>query len=77
MNGYEIEQEKRYLVKAKGVYLNSCLIFEKISKKWFFSSIYEPDHQIGYHTREELEQAGFGWVFDCEGMEVKEVEEEK
>lgn len=77
VNGYEIEQEKRYLVKAKGVYLNSCLIFEKKSKKWFFSSIYEPDHQIGYHTKEELEQAGFGWVFDCEGMEVKEVEEEK
>lgn len=77
VNGYEIEQEKRYLVKAKGVYLNSCLIFEKISKKWFFSSIYEPDHQIGHHTKEELEQAGFGWVFDCEGMEVKEVEEEK
>lgn len=26
------------------------------------------------HTRKELEEAGFGWVFDCEGVEVKEVE---
>lgn len=77
LDGYEIEQKKRYLVKAKGVYFNSCLIFEKKNKKWFFSSVYETDHQIGYHTKEELEQAGFGWVFDCEGMEVKAVEEEK
>ena len=26
------------------------------------------------HTRKELESNGFGWVFDCEGVEVKEVE---
>lgn len=26
------------------------------------------------HTRKELEANGFGWVFDCEGVEVKEVE---
>lgn len=25
-------------------------------------------------TRKELEEAGFGWVFDCEGVEVEEVE---
>ena len=25
------------------------------------------------HTRKQLEEAGFGWVFDCEGMEVEEV----
>lgn len=75
VNGYHIEKEKRYLVKAKGVYLNSCLIFEKTNKKWFFSSIYEIDHQRGHHTRKELEEAGFGWVFDCEGIEIEEVEE--
>lgn len=74
LDGYEIEKEKRYLVKAKGVYLNSCLVFEKKNKKWFFSSIYEIDHQRGYHTRKELEQAGFGWVFDCPGVEIEEVE---
>ena len=74
INGYHIEKEKRYLVKAKGVYLNSCLIFEKTNKKWFFSSIYEIDHQRGYHTRKELEKAGFGWVFDCPGIEIEEVE---
>ena len=73
LDGYTVEEEKRYLVKVKGVYLNSCLVFDKGNKKWFFSSIYEIDHQTGYHTRKELEEAGFGWVFDCEGIEIEEV----
>ena len=73
LDGYEVEKEKRYLVKAKGVHLNSCLVFEKKNKKWFFSSIYEIDHQRGYHTRKELEEADFGWMFDCPGIEIEEV----
>lgn len=73
--GYTVEKEKRYRVKAKGVCFNSCLIFEKINKTWLFSSIYETDHQRGSHTKKELEDAGFSWVFDCEGIEVEEVEE--
>jgi gp178 len=72
--GYEVEKEKRYTVKIKGVHFNSGLIFDETNKKWFFSSIYEVDHQRGHHTRKELEEAGFGWVFDCPGMEVEEVE---
>nr|DAO09866.1 MAG TPA: hypothetical protein [Caudoviricetes sp.] len=28
------------------------------------------------HTRKELEDANFGWVFNCEGVEVKEVTDE-
>lgn len=72
--GYTVEKEKRYFVRVKGVYFNNCLIFEKRNKTWFFSSIYEIDHQRGHHTRKELEEAGFGWVFDCPEMEVKEVE---
>ena len=74
LDGYTVEKEKRYFVRVKGVYFNNCLIFEKRNKTWFFSSIYEIDHQRGHHTRKELEEAGFGWVFDCPEMEVKEVE---
>ena len=74
LDGYEVEKEKRYRVKAKGVCFNSCLIFEKINKTWIFSSIYETDHQIGYHTRKELEEAGFGEVFNSSLFEVEEVE---
>ena len=29
-----------------------------------------------FHTRKELEEADFGWVFDCEGVEVEEVTDE-
>ena len=75
INGYEVEKEKRYFVRVKGVYFNNCLIFEKRNKTWFFSSIYEIDRQRGHHTRKELEEAGFGWIFSCEGIEIKEVEE--
>lgn len=74
LEGYEVEEEKRYRVRIKGVYYNSCLIFDKINKKWFLSSIFEIDHQMGSHTRKELEEAGFGWVFDCPGVEIEEVE---
>ena len=75
LDGYEVEKEKRYLVKVKridgyGRYLNKALL----SKEYFFAS----DNEIsGYrikHTRKELEEAGFGWVFSCEGVEVEEVE---
>lgn len=74
--GYTVEKEKFYRVRIKGVYYNSCLIFDKINKKWFLSSIYETNHQMGSHTRKELEEAGFGWVFDCPGVEIDEVENE-
>lgn len=74
LDGYETEEEKRYMVKVKGVCFNSCLIFEKINKTWLFSSIYEIDHQRGNHTRKELEEAGFGEVFNSPLFEVEEVE---
>lgn len=74
LDGYRIEEEKRYRVKAKGVCFNSCLIFEKINKTWLFSSIYETDHQRENHTRKELEEAGFGEVFHSPMFEVEEVE---
>lgn len=73
--GYTVEKEKRYRVKAKGVCFNSCLIFEKINKTWLFSSIYETDHQRGSHTRKQLEEAGFGDVFNSPLFEVEEVTE--
>ena len=72
--GYEVEKEKRYTVKIKGVCFNDYLIFEKINKKWFFSSIYEVDHHRGNHTKKELDEAGFWDVFNSPLFEVKEVE---
>ena len=73
--GYEIEKEPKYTVRVKGIngygrYLNKALL----SKEYFFASENEVSGYRTKHTRKELEEAGFGWVFDCEGIEVEEVE---
>lgn len=73
--GYEVEKEIRYTVRVKGVdgygrYLNKSID----SQRWFFASENETEDYITKHTRKGLEDADFGWVFSCEGIEVKEVE---
>lgn len=73
--GYEVEKEKRYFVKIKGICgKHETLNREKHSNKWLFSDREENSLYETKHTRKELEKAGFGWVFDCEGVEVEEVE---
>lgn len=75
--GYEVEEEKWYLVKVKGICGNhETLNREKYSNKWLFSDREENSLYGTHHTRKELEEAGFGWVFDCEGVEIEEVEDE-
>ena len=76
LDGYEVAKEKRYIVKVKGAeegynYLNCRISLNE----YFFSGESEPLDFRVKHTREMLEKAGFGWVFDCEGIEVKEVKE--
>lgn len=76
LDGYEIDKEKRYIVKVKGAdegynYLNRRIS----SESWFFSGESEPLDFRVKHTRKELEKASFGWIFDCKGIEVKEVKE--
>lgn len=73
--GYEVEEETRYTVKMKGIlgyskYLNR----DTKTQKWLFASKTELERFRAHHTRKELEPNGFGWVFSCEGVEVKEVE---
>lgn len=76
LDGYEVEKEKRYLVKMKGITnYNSYLNYYKKENKWTIESRMEIDVIRTHHTRKELEEAGFGWVFDCPGMEVEEVTE--
>ena len=75
LDGYEVEKEKRYVVKVKGICGNhETLNCEKHSKKWLFSDREENSLYKTKHTRKQLEEANFGWVFDCEGVEVQEVE---
>lgn len=72
--GYEVEKEKRYTVRIKGVdgygrYLNRNLD----NQYWFLASDNETRSYRTKHSRKELEDADFGWVFDCSGVEVEEV----
>ena len=64
--GYEVEEEKRYLVKIKAT---KHYIAKDGIGKIFFSLAYKESF-----TKKELEEAGFGWVFDCPGIEIEEVE---
>ena len=74
--GYEVEKEKRYLVKVKGMKrVNGCLAINKKLAIWFFGTSGNSNNYRTHHTRKELEEAGFDWVFDCEGIEIKEVTE--
>lgn len=75
--GYVVKKENRYSVKVRGVdSCFECLYYGMGSNTWSFRM----EHESGYfrtsHTLKELEQAGFGWVFDCPGMEVEEVEDD-
>lgn len=67
--GYDVEQEKRYEVKLKNT--GDYLVKTYNDNYHFYNNIYTQNRK---HTRKELEDAGFGWVFDCEGVEVREVE---
>ena len=67
--GYEVEKEKRYIVSLKN---GQPLVKSQSGNTLYFNqNITAGNYKF---TRKELEEAGFGWVFDCEGIEVEEVE---
>nr|DAF20290.1 MAG TPA: Protein of unknown function (DUF1642) [Caudoviricetes sp.] len=73
--GHEVEKEKRYIVKVKGVEESHKYLNHRISlDSWFFSGESEPLDFSVKHTRKELEEAGFEEVFNSPLFEVKEVE---
>lgn len=74
--GYTVEKEKRYYVRFKWIEESySYLTLIKHLSAWTLSSIKLDKKFRSEHTRKELEDAEFGWVFDCPGVEIKEVEE--
>lgn len=64
---YEAEKEPKYRVKLKNTddYLNET------ETGFHFYNNYKNNKIF---TRKELEYSDFGWVFDCPGIEVTEVE---
>ena len=65
VNGYTVEKEPRYTVRIKAT--NQYLCNDGIGPH--FSPGFRTDF-----TKTGLEKSGFGWVFDCPGVEVEEVE---
>ncbi|VQQ64508.1 phage protein [Streptococcus pneumoniae] len=69
LNGYEVEEEKRYLVTLKN---RQPLVKSQSGSTLYFSQDITARNYKG--TQKELEEAKFGWVFDCEGIDIEEVE---
>ena len=68
IDGYEVEKEKRYCVKITAA--EQYLV--RVEDENFLGFL--QSRLRSKFTRKQLEDAGFGWVFDCPGVEVEEVE---
>lgn len=76
LDGYTVEKKKRYLVKMKGLEIDETYLkFQSDSKYWYMGIMEEYQHAKAKHTRKELEEAGFGEVFNSPLFEVEEVTE--
>ena len=69
LDGYEVEKEKRYLVTLKN---GQPLVKSQLGNTLYFNQNITAGNYKA--SRKELEDAGFGWVFDCPGIEIEEVE---
>lgn len=67
--GYEVEKEKRYIVSLKN---GQPLVKAPLGGNFYFNQNITAGNYKA--TRKELEEAGFGWIFSCEGIEIEEVE---
>lgn len=70
----EVEKEKLYIVEfptGQQLYKNYP---SGSSKEQIVIKFANPKDKDGHFIKRELEEAGFGWVFDCSGVKVVEVE---
>lgn len=75
IDGYTVEKEKRYTVKMKNLRALFCYLAYIPDEGYWSLMASGGESIIIKHTHKELEAAGFGWVFDCPGIEIEEVEE--
>lgn len=72
--GYEVEKEKKYIVRVKGIDGYTTHLNKNLDNgAWFFASDTKIKGFRVEHTREDLEKAGFGEVFNSPLFEVREV----
>lgn len=75
LDGYEVEKEKRYTIRFKNIRKETrYLKYDRFVENWYFGVEQCSKETKISHTRKELEEAGFSWVFNCEGIEIEEVE---
>lgn len=68
--GYEVEKEKQYeVILCNGQSLKT--VYRQGNDRLDFEKVYG---DLERFTRKQLEDAGFGWMFYCPGIEVREVE---
>lgn len=76
LDGYEVEEEKQYYVRFKFIEDSySYLTLIKHLDAWTLHSITLDKKFRTKHTKKQLEEAGFGEVFNSTLFEVKEAEE--
>lgn len=76
LDGYEVEEEKRYYIRLKIDDKNyNYLNYIKHLSAWCLAEIKKDKKFRTEHTRKQLEDAGFGEVFNSTLFEVEEVEE--
>lgn len=74
--GYEVEEEKMYRVVMPNVSSSGGVLTRiKHDDSWIWIDTLGTIIEGRTHTRKQLEEAGFGWVFDCPGIEIEEVTE--
>lgn len=69
LDGYEVEKEKQYIVSLKN---GQPLVKSQSGNTLYFNQNITAGNYKA--TRKQLEEADFGWVFSCEGIEIEEVE---
>lgn len=70
--GYKL-LEPKYRVKIKAVTGSTkYLLYGEVSDTWYFGKG-KAINLRELHTKKDLEDSGFGWVFHCKGIEITEV----
>lgn len=73
--GYTVEKEKKYKIVMLNIASSGGVLTRiKHDDSWIWIDTLGTIVEGRTHTRKELEEAGFGWVFDCPGIRIEEVE---
>lgn len=76
VNGYTVEGEPRYMVKFNNFIANASYLKKDLTNQKYYTGWPHTNSTIiATHTRKELEEDNLGWVFDCEGVEIEEVDD--